>query len=92
MVFTTPWSNKYSLMLQYIGILSSEKYGSYARAEFLKAKASLLLQFQYDFDLIHGEADDLSIRARSFFGIEGTLAVNEPDAPADCQRIRPFAN
>jgi hypothetical protein len=33
-VFTPPWTNKYSLMLQYIGVLSNDKYSSYAGGVF----------------------------------------------------------
>jgi hypothetical protein len=54
-VFTPPWSNKYSLMLQYIGILSNDKYSAYAGGVF-KGKSLLLLQFQYNFDLIRGKS------------------------------------
>lgn len=54
-VFTPPWSNKYSLMLQYIGILSNDKYSSFAGGVF-KGKSILLMQFQYNFDLIRGKS------------------------------------
>ena len=54
-VFTPPWTNKYSLMLQYIGILSNDKYSSYAGGVF-KGKSILLMQFQYNFDLIRGKS------------------------------------
>ena len=52
-VFTPPWTNKYSLMLQYIGILSNDRYSSYAGGVF-KGKSILLMQFQYNFNLIRG--------------------------------------
>jgi hypothetical protein len=51
--FTPPWTDKYSLMLQYIGILGNDKYSNYAGGTF-KGKSMLLMQFQYDFDLIRG--------------------------------------
>jgi hypothetical protein len=54
-VFTPPWTNKYSVMLQYIGILSNDKYSAYAGGVF-KGKSMFLLQFQYDFDLIRGRS------------------------------------
>jgi hypothetical protein len=54
-VFTPPWTSKYSLMLQYIGILSNDKYSSYAGGVF-KGKSILLLQFQYNFNLIRGNS------------------------------------
>jgi hypothetical protein len=54
-VFTPPWTNKYSLMLQYIGILSNDKYSSYAGGVF-KGKSILLMQFQYNFNLIRGKS------------------------------------
>jgi hypothetical protein len=54
-VFTPPWTNKYSLMLQYIGVLSNDKYSSYAGGVF-KGKSILLMQFQYNLDLIRGNS------------------------------------
>ena len=54
-VFTPPWSNKYSLMLQYIGIFSNDRYSSYAGGVF-KGKSIFLMQFQYNFDLIRGKS------------------------------------
>ena len=54
-VFTPPWTDKYSLMLQYIGILSNDKYSAYAGGIF-KGKSMFLMQFQYDFDLIRGNS------------------------------------
>ncbi|HJU11059.1 MAG TPA: DUF1302 family protein [Candidatus Binataceae bacterium] len=52
-VFTPPWTVKYFLSLQYIGILSNDKFSAYAGGVF-KGKSILLMQFQYNFDLIHG--------------------------------------
>jgi hypothetical protein len=54
-VFTPPWTDKYSLMLQYIGILSNDKYSAYAGGVF-KGKSIFLMQFQYNLDLIHGRS------------------------------------
>jgi hypothetical protein len=54
-VFTPPWTDKYSLMLQYIGILSNDRYSSYAGGVF-KGKSIFLMQFQYNFDLIRGKS------------------------------------
>ncbi len=54
-VLTPPWSNKYSLMLQYIDVLSNDKYSAYAGGVF-KGKNILLMQFQYNFDLIRGKS------------------------------------
>ena len=54
-VFTPPWTNKYSLMLEYIGIISNDKYSSYAGGVF-KGKSILLMQFQYNFNLIRGKS------------------------------------
>jgi hypothetical protein len=52
-VLTPPWTDKYLLMLQYIGILSNDKYSAYAGGNF-KGKSILLMQFQYNFNLVHG--------------------------------------
>jgi hypothetical protein len=52
-VVVPPWTNKYSLMLQYIGILSNDRFSAYAGGVF-KGKSIVLMQFQYNFDLIHG--------------------------------------
>jgi hypothetical protein len=52
-VFTPPWTNKYLLMLQYIGVLSDDKYSAYAGGNF-KGKNILLMQFQYNFNLVRG--------------------------------------
>jgi hypothetical protein len=54
-VFTPPWTNKYSLMLQYIGVLGNDKFSSYAGGVF-KGKSLMLLQFQYNLDLIRGRS------------------------------------
>ena len=50
-----PWSNKYSLMLQYIGIVSNDKYSAYSGGVF-KGKSIFLMQFQYSFDFIRGRS------------------------------------
>jgi len=42
-------------MLQYIGILINDKYSSYAGGVF-KGKSIVLMQFQYNFDLIRGKS------------------------------------
>ena len=52
-VLTPPWTDKYFLSLQYIGILSNDKFSAYAGGVF-KGKSLLLIQFQYNFNLIHG--------------------------------------
>jgi hypothetical protein len=52
-VLTPPWTDKYFLNLQYIGILSNDKFSAYAGGVF-KGKSILLLQFQYNFNLIRG--------------------------------------
>ena len=52
-VLTPPWSNKYSLMLQYIGILGNDRYSAYAGGGF-KGKSLMLMQFQYSFNLVRG--------------------------------------
>lgn len=53
-VFTPPWTNKYFLNLQYIGIFGNDKYSAYAGGGF-KGKSNLLMQFQYNFNLIQGK-------------------------------------
>ncbi len=50
---TPPWTDKYFLSLQYIGILSNDNFSAYAGGVF-KGKSILLMQFQYNFDLVHG--------------------------------------
>jgi len=52
-VLTPPWTSKYSLMLQYIGILGNDKYSSYAGGGF-KGKSIFLAQFQYNFTFLKG--------------------------------------
>jgi hypothetical protein len=54
-VFTPPWTNKYFVNLQYIGILSNDKYSAYAGGVF-KGKSIFLMQFQYNFNLIQGRS------------------------------------
>jgi len=54
-VFTPPWTSKYSVMLQYIGILSNDRYGAYTGGIF-KGKSMFLMQFQYNFNLIRGRS------------------------------------
>ena len=54
-VLTPPWTDKYFLSLQYIGILSNDKFSNYAGGVF-KGKSILLIQFQYNFNLIHGRS------------------------------------
>jgi len=50
---TPPWTNKYFVNLQYIGILSNDRFSAYAGGVF-KGKSVFLLQFQYNFNLIRG--------------------------------------
>ncbi len=52
-ILTPPWTNKYFLNLQYIGIFSNDRFSAYSGGIF-KGKSLLLMQFQYNFDLIHG--------------------------------------
>jgi hypothetical protein len=52
-VFTPPWTDKYLLMLEYIGVIGNDKYSAYAGGNF-KGKNIFLMQFQYNFDLVHG--------------------------------------
>jgi hypothetical protein len=52
-VFTPPWTNKYLLMLQYIGVIGNDKYSAFAGGNF-KGKNIFLMQFQYNFDLVRG--------------------------------------
>jgi hypothetical protein len=51
--FTPPWTNKYLLTLQYVGVLSNDKYSAFAGGNF-KGKNILLMEFQYNFDLVRG--------------------------------------
>ena len=52
-VLTPPWTSRYSLAMQYIGIVSNDRYSAYAGGVF-KGKSLFLLSFQYSFDLIRG--------------------------------------
>ena len=52
---TPPWTSRYSLTLQYIATLGNDKFSAYAGGTF-KGKNLLLLQFQYNFDLIRGRS------------------------------------
>jgi hypothetical protein len=52
-VLNPPWTNKYSLMLEYIGILGNDRFSAYSGGTF-KGKSLLLMQFQYNFNLIRG--------------------------------------
>jgi hypothetical protein len=52
-VLTPPWTNKYFLMLQYIGVLGNDRYSAYAGGVF-KGKSMFLMQFQYNFSLVRG--------------------------------------
>jgi hypothetical protein len=52
-ILTPPWTDKYFLNLQYIGILSNDRFSAYAGGVF-KGKSMLLMQFQYNFNLIRG--------------------------------------
>jgi len=54
-VFTPPWTDKYFLSVQYIGILSNDKYSAYAGGVF-KGKSIVFMQFQYNFELIRGNS------------------------------------
>jgi hypothetical protein len=54
-VLTPPWTDKYFLSLQYIGVLSNDNFSAYAGGVF-KGKSILLMQFQYNFNLIHGRS------------------------------------
>jgi hypothetical protein len=55
LVLTPPWTDKYFISLQYIGILSNDKFSDYAGGVF-KGKSTFVLQFQYNFDLIRGRS------------------------------------
>ncbi len=52
-VVTPPWTSRYSVAMQYIGIVSNDRYSAYAGGVF-KGKSLFLLSFQYSFDLIRG--------------------------------------
>ena len=53
LVLTPPWTSKYFVNLEYIGILGNDKFNSFAGGIF-KGKSILLMQFQYNFALIEG--------------------------------------
>ena len=48
---TPPWTNRYLMRLQYVGILGNDKYAAFSGGIF-KGKSILLTQFQYNFDLL----------------------------------------
>ena len=48
-----PWTSKYSLLLEYIGIMSNDPLSEYAGGIF-KGKSMFLMQFQYNFSLVSG--------------------------------------
>lgn len=52
-VLTPPWTNRYFLSLQYIGILGNDRFSAYAGGVF-KGKNILLMQLQYNFNFVHG--------------------------------------
>jgi len=52
-VLTPPWTNKYLLTLQYVGVISNDKYSAFAGGNF-RGKNILFMQFQYNFDLVRG--------------------------------------
>ncbi|MBV9182494.1 MAG: hypothetical protein JO356_14380 [Acidobacteria bacterium] len=52
---TPPWTDKYFITLQYIGILSNDRFSAYAGGVF-KGKSILLMQFQYNFNFIRGQS------------------------------------
>ena len=54
-VMTPPWTNKYFMLLEYIGILGNDKFNSFAGGTF-KGKSILLMQFQYNFILASGKS------------------------------------
>jgi hypothetical protein len=54
LVLTPPWTNKYFLLLEYIGILGNDKFNSFSGGVF-KGKSILLMQFQYNFTFIQGQ-------------------------------------
>jgi hypothetical protein len=55
MTLTPPWTDKYFITLEYIGILSNDRFSAYTGGVF-KGKSILLMQVQYNFDLIHGRS------------------------------------
>jgi len=50
---TPPWTSRYAMTLQYIGILGNDRYSAYAGGNF-KGKSILLMSFQYSFDIVRG--------------------------------------
>ena len=52
-VLTPPWTSKYFVMLEYIGVLGNDKFNSFAGGTF-KGKSILLMQWQYNFAMIEG--------------------------------------
>jgi hypothetical protein len=50
-VLVPPWSTKYNLLLEYIGILSNDVMASYAGGGF-KGKSMFLMEFQYNFSVV----------------------------------------
>ena len=52
-VLTPPWTSKYFVMLEYIGVLGNDKFNSFAGGTF-KGKSILLMQWQYNFSLVKG--------------------------------------
>ena len=46
-----PWSSKYSLLLEYIGILGNDPLSSFAGGGF-KGKSIFLMQWQYNFSFL----------------------------------------
>jgi len=54
-ILTPPWTNKYFMMLEYIGILGNDKFNSFAGGTF-KGKSILLMQFQYNWILASGKS------------------------------------
>jgi hypothetical protein len=52
-VLTPPWTNKYLFTLQYVGVVSNDKYSAFAGGNF-SGKNILLMQFQYNFELLRG--------------------------------------
>lgn len=53
-VLTPPWTNKYFMTLEYIGIMGNDKFNSFAGGIF-KGKSILFMQMQYNFQLTQGK-------------------------------------
>jgi len=51
LVLTPPWTDRYLMKLEYVGVLGTDKYAAFAGGAF-KGKSILLTQFQYNFDLL----------------------------------------